>query len=75
MSSVEYAPDGAHVVVSGERGGSLWVDSSDAWQQQAVMQGHTSWVPWCTFSAGGGFVATASSDETVKLWDVSQWVC
>ncbi|WP_339385303.1 WD40 repeat domain-containing protein [Aetokthonos hydrillicola] len=40
-----------------------------------TLQGHTGWVSSVAFSPDGTMLASASSDQTLKLWDVLQGKC
>ena len=36
------------------------------------LKGHQRWVWDCCFSADSAYLVTSSSDETAKLWDLTQ---
>ena len=39
------------------------------------LTGHEEGVRWCSFSPDGNLLATASDDETVKVWEVGALKC
>jgi WD40 repeat protein len=44
-----------------------------AWQELATLRGHEKWVNSVAFSPDGKFLASGSSDDTVKVWEVGSW--
>jgi WD40 repeat protein len=40
-----------------------------------LLQGHTNWVRSVAFSPSGEMLASGSSDQTVKLWDIKSGEC
>jgi WD40 repeat protein/predicted Ser/Thr protein kinase len=43
------------------------------WREVATLRGHGNWVNSVSFSPDGKFLASGSSDETVKVWAVGSW--
>jgi hypothetical protein len=60
--------NGAFAAV-GNFGVRLW--KSDIKQEPEILTGHTAWVHGASFSADGTLLATGSSDNTVRIWDVA----
>jgi WD40 repeat protein len=40
-----------------------------------TLQGHTDWVRSVTFNPDGQTLASGSTDETIKLWDINTEEC
>ena len=43
------------------------------WREVATLRGHEEYVWSVTFSPDGKFLASGSSDKTVKVWEVGSW--
>ena len=56
---------------SDEKSMALETDSVDAGQSYHVLQGHSATVNAVAFSPDGQTMASGSSDQTVRLWDIS----
>ncbi|CDJ57716.1 WD-40 repeat protein, putative [Eimeria maxima] len=50
--------------------GSVYIWDMKAQQQRAALQGHQDRITELTFSENGYYLATASADGTVRLWDL-----
>ena len=45
---------------------------SNNFKEEKTLKGHQRWVWDAVFSADSAYLVTASSDQTARLWDVSQ---
>ncbi|HET7505909.1 MAG TPA: hypothetical protein VFK02_33045 [Kofleriaceae bacterium] len=65
-SSIAFSPDGTHLLTTSEQTTTLW----DAMTGKIVTRlVHQDTVNMAVFSPDGGRVATASADQTARLWD------
>ena len=81
--SVAFSPDGRFALSGGCDGRRLWIlyctkGSLKLWEVGSGKElhsfaGHTARVQSVAFSPDGRFALSGSYDETMKLWDVSEW--
>jgi len=67
--AVSYMPDGRGIVIGDENGIVRIIDSGIV---KRVLSGHTSQIEQIKFSFSGQFMATASKDGSVRLWNLKQ---
>jgi WD40 repeat protein len=71
--ALAFTPDGKRLVASYWGTGALEVWDLASQRVVFSLAGHAMNVWKITFSADGKMMATAASDETVRLWDVATW--
>ena len=65
-----FSPDGPYLAASSTNTIRLWkVGTGEAW---ATLKGHSNMVFDIAFLEGGRTLASASLDQTVKLWDIAR---
>ena len=72
MRSISVASDGSYVVAANNSGNCfVWEpNSSKDYVPKKRFQGHDAYILKCSLSPDVRYLATASSDHTVKLWNV-----
>jgi WD40 repeat protein len=74
FTAMDLSPDGKVLATAtgySNRKVSLW--EADTGRQLGTLTAHNSYVMELAFSRDGSTLATASSDETVQLWDTKTW--
>jgi WD40 repeat protein/energy-coupling factor transporter ATP-binding protein EcfA2 len=70
VRSVAFSPDGRRLACGAARGEIVLAPVDPAGGSPARLLGHTSPVNSLRFDPKGDFIASASSDGTIRLWDV-----
>lgn len=71
LTAVEFSPDGRNIVV-GDSEGIVKIYDSQAGFVVRTLSGHTSGVEQIRYNHKGNFMATASKDKTVRLWNINK---
>jgi WD40 repeat protein len=68
VSSLAWTSDG-NKLITGSRG-SIRIFDTTTWQQIAILEGHTDWVSAISLSRRNDLLASASWDQTARLWNI-----
>ncbi len=69
VGEVKYSPDGNLLAVASAVG--IWIYDARSFVELDLFTGHTEGITSIAFSPDGQTLASSSSDETVRLWDVA----
>lgn len=70
LLALSFNPAGNEVVVGDQNGILRIINLAAGLPPRRVLTGHTSMIEQIKFSHNGGFMATASKDKTVRLWNL-----
>jgi WD40 repeat protein/energy-coupling factor transporter ATP-binding protein EcfA2 len=70
LTSVSFAPEGRRIVV-GDNMGVVNIYDNQSGMLIRTLSGHTSGIEQIRFNHAGTFMATASKDKTVRLWNLN----
>ncbi|MCC6612332.1 MAG: protein kinase [Anaerolineae bacterium] len=71
ISALAVSSDG-RLIAAGTRAGTIYLyDMTTLEQVRGALEGHIDWVVGLSFDSRGQTLASASHDETVRVWDVA----
>jgi WD40 repeat protein len=69
LTAVTFSPDGSQLVVGNERG-RVWIYNNGILVRE--LTGHTSAIEEIKYNHAGNFMATASKDYSIRLWNTKR---
>ncbi len=70
LTAVEFDPT-SRIIVTGDNRGVVKLYDNAAGMVVRVLSGHTSGIEQIRYNHAGNFMATASKDKTVRLWNIN----
>lgn len=71
LTAVTFAPEGRRIIV-GDNTGIVKMFDTQSGLTLRTLSGHTSAIEQISFNHAGNFMATASKDKTVRLWNLNR---
>jgi WD40 repeat protein len=68
-TTVDWSPDGTRVVTGSGYDNSVIISDATTGQHLLVLQGHTDVIGNVAWSPDGSKIASASNDNTIRIWD------
>jgi hypothetical protein len=69
LTAVAFSPDGSQIIVGNERG-RVWITKGGLLVRE--LSGHRSSIEQIKYNHKGNFMATASKDYSIRLWNVNE---
>ncbi len=69
IKDIAFTKDGTRLIVAGSIG--IWFYDAETNEPQDLLTGHTSTVNSIALSPDGETLASASSDNTIRLWNIN----
>ena len=74
FTALDVSPEGKVLASAmGYGSGRIQLWNAESGERLGTLEGHTDWICELTFSRDGRILAAASADQTVRLWDASNW--
>ena len=67
VTALEFSPDGKFLV-TGDRGGGLFLWDAATGRERGDLKGHTEQITAVSWRTDSSVIASASEDDTIKLW-------
>ncbi|HEY3404753.1 MAG TPA: High-affnity carbon uptake protein Hat/HatR [Ohtaekwangia sp.] len=71
LTTVTYAPEGRRIII-GDNTGIVKIYDTQSNMVVRILSGHSSTIEQIRFNHAGTFMATASKDKTVRLWNMNR---